>query len=179
MFICVVLWLIARAHAIPLWKLLAFLKEEFLIVLGTSSSEPALPGLMRKLEQLGCSKSVVGLVIPSGYSFNLDGTSIYLTIAALFVAQATNTRLSAGEEFTLLLVLSGARRVWRNRHWQGTEGHGETFAIGAGRVGPSNTSNATRRCIHVVPHLGGVLITMSPGRKVKPCQRELSATTER
>jgi aerobic C4-dicarboxylate transport protein len=105
LFVFGVLWLIARAHGINLWKLLRYLKEEFLIVLGTSSSEPALPGLMLKMEALGCAKSVVGLVVPSGYSFNLDGTSIYLTIAAIFVAQATNTHLSASQEVVLLLVL--------------------------------------------------------------------------
>lgn len=105
LFVSVVLWLIAGAHGIPLWKLLRYLKEEFLIVLGTSSSESALPGLMKKLEALGCSKSVVGLVVPSGYSFNLDGTSIYLTIAAIFVAQATNTQLTGSQEVVLLLVL--------------------------------------------------------------------------
>jgi aerobic C4-dicarboxylate transport protein len=74
-------------------------------VLGTSSSETALPRMILKLEQLGCAKSVVGLVVPSGYSFNLDGTSIYLTIPAVFVAQATNTHLSTAETFTLLVVL--------------------------------------------------------------------------
>jgi aerobic C4-dicarboxylate transport protein len=105
LFVFVVLWLIARAHGINLWKLLVYLQDEFLIVLGTSSSEAALPGLMRKLEELGCTKSVVGLVVPSGYSFNLDGTSIYLTIAAIFVAQATNTHLSLSQEAVLLLVL--------------------------------------------------------------------------
>jgi aerobic C4-dicarboxylate transport protein len=84
---------------------LVYIREELLIVLGTSSSESALPRLLVKLEELGCSKSVVGLVVPAGYSFNLDGTSIYLTIAALFVAQATNTHLSTKDEFTLLLVL--------------------------------------------------------------------------
>ncbi len=105
LFVSVVLALIARAHGFSLWKVLRYLKEEFLIVLGTSSSESALPGLIRKLEQLGCAKSVVGLVVPSGYSFNLDGTSIYLTIAAIFVAQATNTHLSLRDEAILLLVL--------------------------------------------------------------------------
>jgi len=104
-FVLVVLGLIARANGFGLWKLLRYLEEEILIVLGTSSSETVLPRVMLKLEQLGCSKSVVGLVIPSGYSFNLDGTSIYLTIAAVFIAQATNTHLSAGQTFTLLLVL--------------------------------------------------------------------------
>jgi aerobic C4-dicarboxylate transport protein len=105
LFVFVVLALIARAHSFSLFKVLRYLKEEFLIVLGTSSSEPALPGLMRKMEQLGCDKSVVGLVVPSGYSFNLDGTSIYLTIAAIFVAQATNTHLGIKQEAILLLVL--------------------------------------------------------------------------
>lgn len=105
LFVFIVLGTIARLHGFSIWKLLRYLEDELLIVLGTSSSETVLPRMMEKLEALGCSKSVVGLVVPSGYSFNLDGTSIYLTIAALFVAQATNTHLSAGETFTLLLVL--------------------------------------------------------------------------
>jgi aerobic C4-dicarboxylate transport protein len=105
LFVFVVLGLIARFHGFSLWKLLKYFKEELLLVLGTSSSEVALPRIIVKLERLGCSKSVVGLVVPSGYSFNLDGTAIYLTIAALFVAQATNTVLSGREEFTLLAVL--------------------------------------------------------------------------
>jgi aerobic C4-dicarboxylate transport protein len=105
LFIFAVLGPIARAHGFSILKVIRYLKEEFLIVLGTSSSESALPGLMLKLEKLGCDKSVVGLVVPSGYSFNLDGTSIYLTIAAIFVAQATNTTLTVGQEFILLLVL--------------------------------------------------------------------------
>jgi aerobic C4-dicarboxylate transport protein len=105
LFVFVVLGAIARAHGFYIWRLLNYLKEEFLIVLGTSSSECALPPLMLKLEKLGCSQSIVGLVVPSGYSFNLDGTSIYLTIAALFVAQATNTHLTLGQEFELLVVL--------------------------------------------------------------------------
>jgi aerobic C4-dicarboxylate transport protein len=105
LFVFGVLAIIAKTHGFSLWKLLKYLKEEFLIVLATSSSEPALPGLIRKLEELGCAKSVVGLVVPSGYSFNLDGTSIYLTIAALFVAQATNTHLTASQIVTLLVVL--------------------------------------------------------------------------
>jgi aerobic C4-dicarboxylate transport protein len=105
LFVFLVLGLIARLHGFSLWKLLKYFKEELLLVLGTSSSEVALPRIIVKLERLGCSKSVVGLVVPSGYSFNLDGTAIYLTIAALFVAQATNTVLSGREEFTLLAVL--------------------------------------------------------------------------
>jgi aerobic C4-dicarboxylate transport protein len=105
LFVFLVLGLIARLHGFSLWKFLKYIKEELLLVLGTSSSEVALPRMIVKLERLGCSKSVVGLVVPAGYSFNLDGTAIYLTIAALFVAQATNTHLSGREEFTLLLVL--------------------------------------------------------------------------
>ena len=105
LFVFVVLGLIARVHGFSVWKLLVYIREELLIVLGTSSSESVLPRLLVKLEELGCSKSVVGLVVPAGYSFNLDGTSIYLTIAALFVAQATNTHLTAKDEFTLLVVL--------------------------------------------------------------------------
>ncbi len=104
-FVFVVLGAIAYFHNFSLWKFLKYIKEEILIVLGTSSSESALPRIMVKLEKLGCSKSVVGLVIPSGYSFNLDGTAIYLTIAAIFVAQATNTELSLYQELEILLIL--------------------------------------------------------------------------
>jgi aerobic C4-dicarboxylate transport protein len=104
-FVFVILALIARLHGFSIFRLVRYLDEELLIVLATSSSEPALPGLMEKMENLGCSKSVVGLVVPSGYSFNLDGTAIYLTIASVFVAQATNTHLTAMQTFTMLLVL--------------------------------------------------------------------------
>jgi aerobic C4-dicarboxylate transport protein len=104
-FIFVVLGLIARFHGFGVWKLIKYLKEELFIVLGTSSSEAALPRVMVKLENLGAKKSVVGLVIPTGYSFNLDGTSIYLTLAALFIAQATNTPLDLTHQLTLLAVL--------------------------------------------------------------------------
>ena len=104
-FVFIVLGAIAWAHGFSLWKFLKYISEELLIVLSTSSSESVLPRMMVKLEALGCGKSVVGLVIPSGYSFNLDGTSIYLTIAAMFVAQATNTHLTVGQQVTLLLVL--------------------------------------------------------------------------
>jgi aerobic C4-dicarboxylate transport protein len=104
-FIFVVLGLIARAHGFSVWKLIKYIKEELLIVLGTSSSESVLPRMMVKMENLGAKKSVVGLVIPTGYSFNLDGTSIYLTMAAIFIAQATNTPLSVLQQVTLLGVL--------------------------------------------------------------------------
>jgi aerobic C4-dicarboxylate transport protein len=104
-FIFVVLGLIARFHGFSVWQLIKYLKEELFIVLGTSSSEAALPRVMVKLENLGAKKSVVGLVIPTGYSFNLDGTSIYLTLAAVFIAQATNTPLDLTHQLTLLAVL--------------------------------------------------------------------------
>ncbi len=105
LFVFVVLGLIAYLHGFSIWKFVKYIKEELLLVLSTSSSETALPRMLVKMEELGCSKSVVGLVIPSGYSFNLDGTSIYLTIAALFVAQATNTHLTGSQEAMLLLIL--------------------------------------------------------------------------
>ena len=104
-FIFVVLGGIARFHGFSIWKFIKYIKEELLIVLGTSSSETVLPRMMTKMENLGARKSVVGLVIPTGYSFNLDGTSIYLTMAAVFIAQATNTPMSIGQQLTLLLVL--------------------------------------------------------------------------
>jgi len=104
-FIIVVLGLICMANRISLWRLILYLKEELTIAIGTSSSEPALPGLMAKMERLGCPEAITGLVIPAGYSFNLDGTSIYLTIAALFVAQATNTHLTLGQQLFMVLVL--------------------------------------------------------------------------
>ncbi|WP_217270514.1 dicarboxylate/amino acid:cation symporter [Janthinobacterium psychrotolerans] len=104
LFVFVVLGLIARYTGFSITRFLAYIKEELLIVLGTSSSESALPALMKKLERLGCSKPVVGLVVPTGYSFNLDGTNIYMTMAALFVAQATNTELTIWQELTILGV---------------------------------------------------------------------------
>ncbi len=105
LFVFVVLGLIARAHGFSLWKLLRYIREEFLLVLGTSSSEAALPRMMAKMELVGVSKPVVGLVIPAGYSFNLDGTSIYLTMAAMFIAQATNTHMTLGQQLYLLAIL--------------------------------------------------------------------------
>jgi len=104
LFVLVVLGLVARLCGFSILRLLRYLRAELLLVLGTSSSEAALPSLMRKLERAGCGKSVVGLVVPTGYSFNLDGTNIYMTLAALFIAQATNTHLSTGEQAALLAV---------------------------------------------------------------------------
>ncbi len=105
LFIFVVLGLIARFHGFSIWKFIKYIKEELLIVLGTSSSESVLPRMMEKMENLGANKTCVGLVIPTGYSFNLDGTSIYLTMAAVFIAQATNTHMTLVQEITLLAVL--------------------------------------------------------------------------
>ncbi|MGE5441711.1 MAG: dicarboxylate/amino acid:cation symporter [Bacteroidota bacterium] len=115
LFVFVVLNLIAWWCGFSLWKFLKYIKEELLIVLGTSSSESVLPRLMSKMENLGCAKPVVGLVVPTGYSFNLDGTCIYLTMAAIFLAQATNTELSWGQQLgiigILLLTSKGAAGV--------------------------------------------------------------------
>jgi aerobic C4-dicarboxylate transport protein len=105
LFIFVILGLIARGHGFSVWRYLCYIREELLIVLGTSSSEAALPRMMAKMESLGAGRQTVGLVIPTGYSFNLDGTSIYLTMAAVFVAQATNSPLSIGQQLVLLMVL--------------------------------------------------------------------------
>jgi aerobic C4-dicarboxylate transport protein len=104
-FIFIVLGAIARFHGFSIWKFIKYIKEELLIVLGTSSSESVLPRMMAKLENLGVRKSTVGLVVPTGYSFNLDGTAIYLTMAAVFIAQATNTPMSLTQQLTLLGVL--------------------------------------------------------------------------
>jgi aerobic C4-dicarboxylate transport protein len=141
LFVFVVLGAIARVHGFRVLKLLKYLKEELLIVLGTSTSEAALPSLMVKMEKLGCAKSVVGLVVPSGYSFNLDGTSIYLTIAALFVAQATNTHLTAAQEIQLLLVLMLTSK-------------GAAAVAGGGFI----TLAATLSSLHTVPVAGITLL---------------------
>jgi aerobic C4-dicarboxylate transport protein len=104
LFVIVVLGGIARIAGFGILRFLWYLREEILLVLATSSSEPALPALMAKLENLGCSKALVGLVVPTGYTFNADGTSLYMTLAALFVAQATNTHLTLLQQFTILGV---------------------------------------------------------------------------
>jgi aerobic C4-dicarboxylate transport protein len=105
LFVFLILGAIARAHGFGIWKFVRYIREELLIVLGTSSSEAALPTLMAKMEKLGAGRSTVGLVIPAGYSFNLDGTSIYLTMAAIFVGQATNSAMTWESQLSLLLVL--------------------------------------------------------------------------
>jgi len=105
LFVFGVLGLIARLHGFSIFRLIGELREELLIVLGTSSSESVLPRLMDKLEKMGCQRSVVGLVVPAGYSFNLDGTCIYLTMAAVFLAQATDTPMTVGQQVLMLAVL--------------------------------------------------------------------------
>ncbi|HDL8054991.1 TPA: dicarboxylate/amino acid:cation symporter [Yersinia enterocolitica] len=105
LFVVVVLGSIAKFNGFNIFKFIRYIKEELLIVLGTSSSESVLPRMLDKMEKAGCKKSVVGLVIPTGYSFNLDGTSIYLTMAAVFIAQATNTHMDVIHQVTLLVVL--------------------------------------------------------------------------
>ena len=104
LFVLIVLGAIARLNGFSILRFVAYIKDELLIVLGTSSSETVLPHMLQKMERLGASRSVVGLVIPTGYSFNLDGTNIYMTLATLFLAQATNTPLSIGQELTILAI---------------------------------------------------------------------------
>jgi aerobic C4-dicarboxylate transport protein len=104
LFVLVVFGLIGMASGFNILQFLAFIKEEIVVVLATSSSDPALPTLMEKMEKLGCSKSLVGLVVPTGYTFNTDGSSLYMTMAALFVAQATNIHLSVGQQLTIFAV---------------------------------------------------------------------------
>jgi aerobic C4-dicarboxylate transport protein len=104
LFVVIVLGVMARAAGFGIIKFLWYIRDEIILVLAVSSSEPALPTLMAKLEKLGCSKALVGLVVPTGYTFNTDGTSMYMTLAALFVAQATNTHLTLVQQLTILAV---------------------------------------------------------------------------
>jgi aerobic C4-dicarboxylate transport protein len=104
LFVLVIFGLIAWASGFNIIKFLTYIKEEIVVVLATSSSDPALPTLMEKMEKLGCSKSLVGLVVPTGYTFNTDGSSLYMTMAALFVAQATNIHLTVGQQLTIFAV---------------------------------------------------------------------------
>jgi aerobic C4-dicarboxylate transport protein len=104
-FVALVLSVVARAHGFSVWQLVRQMKEELFIVYGTSSSESVMPRIMAKLEAFGVERSIVGLVIPAGYSFNLDGSALYLTIASVFIAQATNTPLGLGSQLTLLAIL--------------------------------------------------------------------------
>ncbi|MEA3120938.1 MAG: aerobic C4-dicarboxylate transport protein, partial [Paraburkholderia sp.] len=140
-FVLVVLGTIARMVGFSIVRFIGYIKEEMLIVLGTSSSEAALPQLMEKLEKLGCSRSVVGLVVPTGYSFNLDGTNIYMTMAVLFIAQATNTDLSLTQQLTLIAVAMLTSK-------------GASGVTGAGFI----TLAATLAVVPTIPLAGMVLI---------------------
>jgi aerobic C4-dicarboxylate transport protein len=140
-FVLVVLGTIARMVGFSIVRFIAYIKEEMLIVLGTSSSEAALPQLMEKLEKLGCSRSVVGLVVPTGYSFNLDGTNIYMTMAVLFIAQATNTDLTLTQQLTLIAVAMLTSK-------------GASGVTGAGFI----TLAATLAVVPTIPLAGMVLI---------------------
>jgi len=141
LFVVVVLGAIAQAIGFNIFRFIGYIKEELLIVLGTSSSEAALPQLMEKLGNLGCSRSVVGLVVPTGYSFNLDGTNIYMTMAVLFIAQATNTDLTWTQQLTLLAVTMLTSK-------------GASGVTGAGFI----TLAATLAVVPTIPISGMVLI---------------------
>jgi aerobic C4-dicarboxylate transport protein len=141
LFVFVVLGLILRYYKISLPKFLNYIKEELLIVLGTSSSEAALPSLMEKLEKMGCAKPVVGLVVPAGYSFNLDGTTIYLSMAVIFLAQVFNVELTMGQIFTVIGVLMVTSK-------------GAAGVTGSGFIVLASTLSA----IHVIPVEGLALL---------------------
>jgi len=141
LFIGVVLGLIARAAGVNLWRFLRYIREEIAIVFATVSTEVVLPRMMTKLEEAGCSRSVVGLVLPAGYTFNPDGTAIYLTMAALFIAQATNTPLTLGDQLVVLGVLMLTSK-------------GSAGVAGAGFV----TLAATLASLHKIPVAGLVLL---------------------
>jgi aerobic C4-dicarboxylate transport protein len=151
-FVVVVLGIIARIVGFNILRFVAYIKEELLIVLGTSSSEAALPQLMVKLEKLGCSRSVVGLVVPTGYSFNLDGTNIYMTMAVLFIAQATNTDLTWGQQLTLLAVTMLTSK-------------GASGVTGAGFI----TLAATLAVVPTIP-LSGMVLILGIDRFMSECR---------
>jgi aerobic C4-dicarboxylate transport protein len=151
-FIVVVLGLVAAWAGFNIFNLIRYLKEELFLVLGTSSSESALPALIEKMERAGCGRSVVGLVVPTGYSFNLDGTNIYLTMAALFIAQALNIPLSIGDQLLLLAVGMLSSK-------------GAAGVTGAGLI----TLVATLQILPTIP-LVGVLIIMGIDRFLSECR---------
>jgi aerobic C4-dicarboxylate transport protein len=140
-FVLVCLGLVLRLCGISIWKFLRYLEDELMIVFGTASSEPVLPRVMAKLEQLGCSWPVVGIVLPAGYTFNLDGTSLYLTMGALFIAQATNMHLSFGQELAVLLVCLLTSK-------------GAAAVVGSAFI----TLTATLSTMHTIPVEGMLLI---------------------
>jgi aerobic C4-dicarboxylate transport protein len=152
LFVLLILGGVARASGFSILKLTRYLKAELLLVLGTSSSESALPSLMEKLERAGCGKSVVGLVVPTGYSFNLDGTNLYMTLAALFIAQATNIDLTLGQQITLLLVAMLSSK-------------GAAGVTGAGFI----TLAATLSVVATVP-VAGIALILGVDRFMSECR---------
>ncbi|RZF64660.1 dicarboxylate/amino acid:cation symporter [Sphingomonas populi] len=152
LFVVVVLGTVARLNGFSIFKLLRYLKAELLLVLGTSSSEAALPNLIEKMERAGCEKSVVGLVVPTGYSFNLDGTNIYMTLAALFIAQATGVQLTLGQELLLLGVAMLSSK-------------GAAGVTGAGFI----TLAATLSIVPTVP-LAGMALILGVDRFMSECR---------
>ena len=140
-FVVFCLGTLLRLNGISIWKFLRYLRDELFIVFGTASSESVFPRMMAKLENLGCSKPLVGLVLPSGYTFNLDGTSIYLTMGALFIAQATNTHLTFGQEFAVLIICLLTSK-------------GAAAVVGSAFI----TLAATLSSLHTIPVEGMVLI---------------------
>ncbi|HEX8446945.1 MAG TPA: dicarboxylate/amino acid:cation symporter [Sphingomonas sp.] len=152
LFVTVVLGAVCWLNGFSIFKLIRYLKAELLLVLGTSSSEAALPNLITKMEAAGCEKSVVGLVVPTGYSFNLDGTNIYMTLAALFIAQATNVDLTLGQEVSLLLVAMVSSK-------------GAAGVTGAGFI----TLAATLSIVPTVP-LAGMALILGVDRFMSECR---------
>ncbi|MEP6690533.1 MAG: dicarboxylate/amino acid:cation symporter [Gemmatimonadaceae bacterium] len=146
LFVFVVLGLIARVYGFGIWSYLKFIKEEIVIVLGTSSSEAALPRMMEKMERFGCARPVVGLVIPAGYSFNLDGTSIYLSMAAIFLAQVYNVPLTIAQQVTILMILMLTSK-------------GAAGVTGSGFIVLASTLGA----MHLVP-VGGIALLLGVDR---------------
>jgi Na+/H+-dicarboxylate symporter len=149
-FVVVVLGVVARFAGVRLFGLLSYIKEELLIVFSTSSSEAVLPQIMQKLEQIGCQRSVVGLVVPTGITFNADGTAIYLSLAALFIAQATGTHLDVTQQIVILLVLMLTSK-------------GSAGVSGAGFV----TLAATLAAMNVIP-VAGIVLILGVDRFVNP-----------
>ncbi|CAM5297964.1 C4-dicarboxylate transport protein [Stutzerimonas stutzeri] len=145
----VVLGAVARYNGFSILALIRYIKEELLLVLGTSSSEAALPTLMDKMEKAGCKRSVVGMVIPTGYSFNLDGTNIYMTLAALFIAQATDIPLSLGDQIALLLVVMLKLQGRGGHHRCRLHHPGRDALGGAGGAGGGHGADPRHRPLHV------------------------------
>jgi len=146
LFVVLVLGTIARLTGFSIFRFLAYIKDELLIVLGTSSSETVLPRMMAKLEHAGCAKPVVGLVIPTGYSFNLDGTSIYMSMAAIFIAQATDTSLTLTQQLGILAVL-----LLTSKGAAGVTGSGNNLQVCGGRQQPRRHSADASSCHRLLP----------------------------